>query len=180
MDTNWYGVAVLLGLGLSVPVWRKVSHTRALKSLDLDGVTVVPNLWGLSGLRIVRPSRSGAVSFETGGPRGHVVLAALLQRPTPSLTFDAGPATAEDAVTTGDAEFDQKFVVRGDREYGAKLLGSEMRERLKALDRLGGRIGSLGGGTLVIAGPLLTRPAELKEFLKSCEAVIDRTVACDA
>ena len=183
MDTNWYGVAVLLGLGLSVPVYRKASHTRALKSLGLEGVALVPRLWGLSGLRMTRANWDGEVRFETSGMRGHVILSAALKKSTPSLSFEpgapeGGPMNPE-ILTTGDLEFDRKIAVRGDREFAKKLLGSDMRKQLMALDRLGGRVGSLGGGSLVIAGPLLTRSAELREFLKSCEAVIDRIVACE-
>jgi len=184
MDTNWYGVSVLLALGLSVPLYRKISHTRALNSLGLEGVAVVPRFWGLSGLRLSRAGWEGEVRFETAGMKGHLILNAALKKSTPSLSFEpgapeGGPTKSEEILATGDAEFDRKIAVRGDREFAKRLLGSEMREQLMALDRLGGRVGSLGGGNLVIAGPLLTRPAELKEFLKSCEAVIDRTVACE-
>lgn len=184
MDTNWYGVAGLLGLGLSVPLYRKISHTRALNSLGLEGVAVIPRFWGLSGLRMSRAGWDGEVRFETAGMRGHLILSAALKKPTPSLSFEpgtpeGGSTKSEEILGTGDPEFDRKISVRGDREFAKKLLGSDMRERLMALDRLGGRVGSLGGGSLVIAGPLLTRSAELKEFLKSCEAVIDRTVACE-
>ena len=156
IDTNWYGVAFLLALGLSVPLFRKVSHARALKKLGMEGVTVSPHFWGLSGLRLRRAGWEGDVRFETGGMKGHLLLKANLRRALPSVSFHEKGKLDE------------------------ARLGPELRKLVMQLDQLGGRVWAVGGESVEIAGPLLVRPAELRKFLEACDAVVDGIASVEA
>jgi hypothetical protein len=185
VDTNWYGVFFLLALGLAVPIFRKISHARGLKKLGMEGVSISPRFWGLSGLRLQRAAWEGDVRFETSGMKGHLLLKAMLRRSLPSLSFHEKGKIDEARLgkvifTTGDADFDGKIVVSGDPGFARKLLGSELRKRLMQLDQLGGRVWSVGGLSVEIAGPLLVRPAELRKFLEACGAVIEGIAALEA
>ena len=46
------GIAFLLACLFGVPLLRKQGHESMLRELGLEGVTVVPRFWSLSGLKI--------------------------------------------------------------------------------------------------------------------------------
>jgi len=168
------GIAFLLACAVGVPMLRKLSHERTLKELGMEGLTLVPRLWTLSGLRIDRPAWNAEVVFEParpgGGRAGHLRLFANFQ---PHLVFAAEKAV----IRSGDEEFDRKIAIEGDAAFAKKFLVPEMRERLTRLDQMGGRVQAIGEGTIEIDGPLLGDPAALREFLELCGGIVDGTVA---
>ncbi|HEV3026953.1 MAG TPA: hypothetical protein VG457_05230 [Planctomycetota bacterium] len=178
----WIGVAFLIACGLGVPVYKKFAHSAMLKNLGWDGASVIPVIWGLSGLRLKRARWEGEVDFEPagvggGGRRGHLTLIASLGRKTPSLSFyETGRRDASGgvpAVPTGDAAFDARIVVKGDADFARKLLSSEQRERLLRLQEAGGYVWAISGGIVELGGPLLTDSAGLKRFLELCDSILD-------
>lgn len=76
MGTYIAGIVFLLACLLGVPLLKRLLHERAVRRLAMDGVVVVPNFWRPSGLRFLRPSWQGVVSFESAGiggtGRGHL------------------------------------------------------------------------------------------------------------
>lgn len=179
----WAGVAFLIACAIGLPVYRKTAHTRMLRSLGWEGASVMPAIWGWSGLRLKRARWEGEVEFEPasiggGGRRGHTRLIASLRKPTPMLSFyekgrrDDSAAT-EPAVPTGDTAFDAKLGVRGDAAFAKKLLGPEQRERLLRLLESGGYIWAISGGVVELGGPLPGGGAALKDFLDRCDAFLD-------
>ena len=76
MATYIGGIVFLLMCLLGVPLLKRLLHERAVRRLAMDGVTVVPSFWKLSGLRCRRPGWQGVVSFEAAGivgtSRGHL------------------------------------------------------------------------------------------------------------
>lgn len=176
-------VPFLIGAGLlaaclgAMPLLRRIGHERTLEGIDLEGVSIIPRFWSLSGLRILRPRWQGEVRFEAaplgGGRPGHLRLLAEWKGkgPAPDRPPDPPPGD-EPAVLTGDPEFDRKIAVAGDRAFARKLLVPEMRERLIELDRRGGRVIAIGREALEISGPLLHRAAELRQFLELCDAIV--------
>ena len=169
--------ALLLGCVFGGPVLLRRSHEAMLRSLGMDGVTVVSYPWSMSGLRFDRPRWHADVLFQParlgGGRPGHLRFRATF---TPAPPPAAG-RQSEPAVSTGDPEFDRKITVEGDPAFARKLLLPEMRERLIRLDGMGGRVRAIGEDFVEIDGPLLGRPPELKEFLELCDAIVDGTVA---
>jgi hypothetical protein len=167
----------LLGCIFAGPLLLRRGHEAMLKSLAMEGVTVVPGSWTLSGLRFDRPRWNAEVLFQParlgGGRPGHLRFRATF---APAPPPPAG-RRSEPAVPTGDPEFDQKIAVEGDPVFARKLLVPEMRERLIRLDGMGGRVAAIGEGFVEIDGPLLGRPPELKAFLELCDAIVDATVA---
>ena len=168
---------LLLGCVFGVPLLLRRGHEVMLRQLAMDGATVVPNPWTLSGLRIERPRWKADVFFQParlgGGRPGHLRFRATF---TPAPPPTSG-RKSEPAVPTGDPEFDARITVEGDPAFARKLLVPEMRERLIRLDGLRGRVGAIGEGFVEIDGPLLGRPPELKAFLELCGAIVDATVA---
>jgi hypothetical protein len=160
---------------------RRLSHERTLKGLGIEGMTVVPRLWSLSGLRIDRPGWKAEVFFESaragGGRPGHLRLLADFQKPAPPLAFPARPSRADAAIRSGDEAFDRKITVEGDPAFAKKFLVPEMRERLLRLDQMGGRVLAIGESTIEIDGPLLGEPAALRQFLELCDGIVNGTVA---
>lgn len=183
----WVGVAFLIACALGIPYVRKLLHGRRLKTLGLDGVTVVPSWLGLSGLRLKRARWEGEVEFDPGGfggggRPGHLQLIATLGHRTPAVFFhEKGRVDEaklpEPAVPIGDAAFDAKILVRGDRAFAQKLLAPEQRERLLRLEAVGGHLWSIDGGIVQVGGPLLTDVPELKRFLELCDAILDAMAA---
>ena len=178
----WSGVAFLIACGLGVPVYRKFAHSAMLKTLGMEGASVMPVTWGLSGLRLKRARWEGEVEFQPagiggGGKRGHLTLIASLGRRTPALSFyETGrrdASGAEPAVPIGDALFDAKYVVKGDADFARKLLSPEQRERLLLLQGVGGYVWAISGGVVEMGGPLLTDRARLKDFLVLCDEILD-------
>lgn len=176
MDILAYGLGItfLLACVVGVPMLRKMSHERTLKELGMEGLTLVPRLWSLSGLRIERPAWKAEVVFEAarpgGGRAGHLRLHADFK---PLLVLAAEKAV----IRTGDEDFDRKITIEGDAAFAKRFLVPEMRERLKRLDQMGGRVQAIGPGTIEIDGPLLGDPAALRQFLELCGGVVDGTVA---
>jgi len=168
---------LLLGCIFAGPLILRRGHEAMLRQLGMNGVTVVPSSWTLSGLRIERPRWKADVVFQParlgGGRPGHLRFRAAF---TPAALPAAG-RKSEPAVPTGDPEFDSKITVEGDPAFARKLLLPEMRERLIRLDGMGGRVRAIGEDFVEIDGPLLGRPPELKEFLELCDAIVDGTVA---
>jgi hypothetical protein len=165
------GIGFLIVCVLGVPLLRKMSHDRMLKDLGLEGATVVSRFPGLSGLRIDRPAWKGEVVFQPapmgGGRPGHLRLLAEFRSSAPSR-----PGRDDAPIRTGDESFDRKIAVEGDPVFAKKFLSPEMRELLLQLDRMGGRILSIGEGTIEIDGPLLNDPASLRRFLELCDDVV--------
>lgn len=64
------GIVFLLACLLGVPLLKRVLHERAVRSLAMEGVTVIPSFWTLSGLRLQRPGWQGTASFEATGIGG--------------------------------------------------------------------------------------------------------------
>lgn len=180
MVTYCIGIAFLIACVFGVPLLRKVTHDRILKSLGMDGVTVLPRFWALSGLRIERPQWTGEIVFRAAGPSGgrpgHLRLIASFKRPAAPLPVPAAGAKVE----TGDAEFDRRIQVEGDPAFARKLLVPEMRERLVELDRMGGRVLAIGETTVEIDGPLAGSPAVLKKFLELCDGIVTGTAVAAA
>lgn len=85
MVTYILGILFLLACLLGVPLLKRLLHERAVRKLAMDGVTVVPSFWTLSGLRFQRPGWNGVASFESAGiggtGRGHLRLKAEWTRP---------------------------------------------------------------------------------------------------
>jgi hypothetical protein len=175
------GIGFLLACAVGVPLLRKMAHERTLKGLGMEGLTVVPRLWSLSGLRIDRPAWKAEVVFESarpgGGRPGHLRLRADFSKPAPPLAFPARPSREDAVIHTGDEAFDRKIVVEGDPSFAKKFLVPEMRELLMQLDQLGGRVLAIGEGTIEIDGPLLGEPPALRQFLELCDDIVDGTVA---
>jgi hypothetical protein len=163
------GIGFLIGCLLGLPLLRKLSHERLLKSLPLEGATLVPRFLALSGLRIARPGWKGLVLFEAarlgGGRPGHLRILAEFAEPLRPIRQDA-------PITTGDAEFDRKIVVEGDPGFARKFLVPQMRERLIELDRLGGRILAIREESMEIDGPLPADAAALGRFLELSDGII--------
>lgn len=174
MVTYVIGIVFLIACVFGVPLFRKLAHEQTLKGLGLEGVTVLPRFWTLSGLRIERPRWTGEVAFAPPGPSGgrpgHLRLRASFQR---SASPPPVPAPAA-RVETGDAEFDQKIRVEGDPAFARKLLSPEMRDLLLELDGLGGRVLEIGETTVEIDGPLMNGEA-LRRFLELCDAIVTGT-----
>jgi len=172
------GIGFLIACVFGVPLLRKLCHERTLKELAMEGTTVVPRFWSLSGLRIDRTAWSGEVFFQAarpgGGRPGHLRLLAGFKKSAPPLP---PPVREESRIRTGDEEFDRKIAVEGDPVFARKLLVPEMRERLMRLDRMGGRVLAIGEGTIEIDGPLLSERSALKQFLDVCDEVINGTAA---
>lgn len=178
----WLGVTFLVACGLGVPIFRKMAHSAMLRSLRWDGASVLPALWGLSGLRVKRPRWEGEVVFEPaglggGGHRGHLRLIASLGRKTPTLSFyETGRRDAsggEPAIPTGDPAFDAKVAVKGDADFARKILGPDQRERLLRLQESGGYVWAISGGVVELGGPLLGDREGLGRFLDQCDAILD-------
>lgn len=168
---------LLLGCIFGGPLLLRRNHESMLQTLAMEGVSVVPRPWTLSGLRIDRPRWHADVFFQParvgGGRPGHLrYRASFTPAPPP-----AGGRQSEPAVPTGDPAFDSRITVEGDPAFARKLLTPPMRERLVRLDGLGGRVLAIGEGFVEIDGPLLGRSPELKEFLELCDAIVDGTVA---
>jgi hypothetical protein len=163
------GIGFLIACLLGVPLLRKLSHERMLKSLPIEGATLVPRFLALSGLRIERPAWKGLVLFEAarlgGGRPGHLRVLGEFAEPL-LLMRDGAP------IRTGDAEFDGKIVVEGDPGFAKKFLVPEMRERLMQLDSLGGRILAIREESIEIDGPLPADAADLRRFLELCDGII--------
>jgi len=173
------GILLLVGCLLGLPLVRRVLHERTLRGLGMEGVTVVPRVLRLSGLRLRRARWEGEAFFESSGlgdnhRAGHVRLRATFASAVPPL---AERTAADAAIRTGDEGFDQKIVVSGDPAFARKLLVPEMRERLVRLDQQGGRVLAIGDGTIEIDGPLPARTQDLRTFLELCDAIVDGTVA---
>lgn len=168
---------LLLGCVFAGPMILRRGHEAMLRQLGMNGVTVVPVPWTLSGLRIDRPRWKADVVFQParlgGGRPGHLRFRAVFTPAPPP----APGRSSESGIPTGDPEFDRKITVEGDPVLARKLLVPEMRERLIRLDGMGGRVGAIGEGFVEIEGPLLGRPPELKAFLELCDAIVDGTVA---
>jgi hypothetical protein len=100
MDPIWVGVAALPALLLAGPIWRRISHDRALRGLALEGAAVVPNGFGLSGLRIARAGWDAELRFTDtpiwGGRPGHVRFSAVF-REAPKTGRLQGPGAALEA-----------------------------------------------------------------------------------
>jgi len=178
----WLGVAFLIACGLGVPVYRKFAHSAMLKTVGIEGTSIIPVTWGLSGLRLKRARWEGEVEFEPagvggGGRRGHLRLIASLGKKTPSLSFyETGRRDAsggEPAIPTGDAAFDEKYVVKGDADFARKLLSPQQRERLLLLQGVGGYVWAISGGVVEMGGPLLTDRSGLRDFLVLCDEILD-------
>jgi hypothetical protein len=180
MLTYCIGIAFLIACVFGVPLLRKLVHDRTLKGLAMEGVTVLPRFWSLSGLRIERSSWTGEMAFAPAGPSsgrpGHLRLTASF-KPSPSTPAAPAPETR---VRTGDADFDERILVEGDPAFARKLLGPEMRERLVELDRMGGRVLAIGESTVEIDGPLMSGTPSLKRFLELCDAIVTGTAVAAA
>jgi hypothetical protein len=163
------GIGFLIACLLGVPLLRKLSHERMLRSLEIAGAALVPRFPALSGLRIARPAWKGLVTFEAarlgGGRPGHLRIVAEFAQPLQPIRHDA-------PIRTGDAEFDRKIVVEGDPGFARKFLVPEMRERLMQLDSLGGRILAIREESMEIDGPLPADAASLRRFLDLCDGII--------
>jgi hypothetical protein len=183
----WIGVAFLIACALGVPYARKLLHDRRLKTLGLDGATVVPSWLGLSGLRLKRARWEGEVEFDPGGfggggRPGHFLLTASLGRRTPTVTLHEKGRGNEarlpgTPIPTGDLTFDAKLIVLGDPAFAQKLLVPEQRERLLRLEAAGGHLWGVDGGIVQLGGPLIRENAELKRFLELCDAILDAMAA---
>jgi hypothetical protein len=79
------GILFLLACLLGVPLLKRLRHERAVRKLAMEGVSVVPSFWTLSGLRFQRPGWKGVASFESAGIGGigrcHLRLKAVITRP---------------------------------------------------------------------------------------------------
>jgi hypothetical protein len=183
----WIGVAFLIACAIGVPYARKLFHDRRLKTLGLDGATVVPSWLGLSGLRLKRARWEGEVEFDPGGlggggRPGHLQLTASLGRRTPSVTLHEKGRVNEarlpgTPIPTGDLTFDAKLIVLGDPAFAQKLLVPEQRERLLRLEAAGGHLWGVDGGIVQLGGPLIRENAELKRFLELCDSILDAMAA---
>jgi hypothetical protein len=183
----WIGVAFLIACAIVVPYTRKVMHGHRLKTLGLEGATVLPSWFGLSGLRLKRVRWEGEVEFDPGGlggggRPGHLQLTASLGRKTPTVRFHEKGRVKESVLPeaplpTGDAAFDAKILVVGDRAFAQKLLVPEQRERLLQLEAAGGHLWAVDGGIVQLGGPLLRERGELKRFLELCAAILDAMAA---
>lgn len=142
MVTYILGILFLLSCLLGVPLLKRILHERAVRGVVMEGVTVVPSFWTLSGLRFQRPGWQGVASFEAAGiggtGRGHLRLKA-------------------------------EFAGADRREFGPEILAR--------LERLGGRLRTVGDGAVEIDGPLFTRSEDLKRFLELCDSLVAGTVA---
>ena len=169
------GIAFLLFCLFGVPYLRKHGHEKMLKNLGMEGVTIVPQFWSLSGLRIERPKWKAEVAFQSaragGGRPGHLRLVAEFRGPVP---LAAAPSDAP--LRTGDDEFDRKISVEGDPVFARKLLSPIVREQMMRLDEVGGRVHAIGEGTVEIYGALPERSTDLRKFLELCATIVDATV----
>jgi len=163
------GIGFLVACLFGVPLLRKISHERMLRSLEIAGATLVPRFPALSGLRITRPAWKGVVTFDAarlgGGRPGHLRIVAEFAEPLLPIREDA-------PIRTGDAEFDRKIAVEGDPGFARKFLVPAMRERLMQLDSLGGRILAIREESMEIDGPLPADAADLRRFLHLCDGII--------
>jgi hypothetical protein len=183
----WIGVAFLAACAIFVPYSRKLMHGHRLKTLGLEGATVVTSWFGLSGLRLRRARWEGEVEFDPGGlggggRPGHLQLTASLGRKTPTVRFHEKGRVKESALPgaplpTGDAAFDAKILVVGDSAFARKLLVPEQRERLLRLEAEGGHLWCVDGGIVQLGGPLLRGRDELKRFLELCDSILDAMAA---
>jgi hypothetical protein len=183
----WIGVAFLIACAFGAPYARKLQHDRRLKTLGLEGATVVGSWLGLSGLRLKRARWEGEVEFDPGGlggggRPGHLQLTASLGRRTPTVRFHEKGRVNEarlpgPPIPTGDAAFDAKILVQGDPTFARQLLGPEQRERLLRLEAAGGHLWCVDGGIVQLGGPLIRGNAELKRFLELCDAILDAMAA---
>ena len=157
---HWAAFAFLAVLFLAGPVGRKLLHARALRRLAIPGTTVISRWWGLSGLCYERDGWRGEVLFgapgeKWGGRQGHLLFRGTLKRAAPSVSFQDPPV----------------------EDVARRILVPQMRELMGKVRDRGGRVLDLREGTIEIAGPLLSRPDELKSFLDLCEAILERTAA---
>jgi len=163
------GIGFLVVCVFGVSLLRKLFHERMLKSLQIQGATLVPSFLTLRGLRLARPAWKGVVVFEAarlgGGRPGHLRVLAEFAEPLLPIREDA-------PIRTGDAEFDRKIVVEGDPGFARKFLVPEMRERLMQLDSLGGRILAIREESMEIDVPLPADAAALQRFLELCDGII--------
>jgi hypothetical protein len=166
--------ALLLGCIFGGPLLLRRSHEAMLRSLGMEGVTIVPGSGALSGLRIERPKWKAEVAFEPprvgGGRPGHLRYLAEFRGPVPLV------ATPDARLRTGDDEFDRKISVEGDPAFAKKLLSPLVREKMMRLDEIGGRVDAIGEGTVEISGRLPRQSAELRKFLELCGGIVDATV----
>jgi hypothetical protein len=189
MDPYWLGLALLVILCSAAPLARRFGHAHALKSLGIEGITVLPSFWKLGQLRYSRPGWEAGVRFELpgefgGGQRGHLQLSAKMGQPTGSLKFHA-PGPAADAaegnfIRIGDPRFEALYLVKGDPAFGVRLMLAETRELLVQLAALDGRIWAIHEGTVEITGPFLTSAKDLKAFLELCARLLDRVALAAA
>jgi hypothetical protein len=186
MDPYWIGMALLVVLCLAAPVGRRLAHARALRSLVIDGLTIIPGFWRLGRVRISRALWEAEVRFGLpgefgGGQRGHLTWSARVRAPTPSLRFHApGPeadAAAGDLLRVGDPHFEPLYVVKGDQSFGVRLMVQATRDLLVKLVGVGGRIWAIHEGTVEITGPFLMNSRELGEFLELSARILDRIAA---
>lgn len=175
MLTYCIGIAFLIFCVFGVPLLRKLAHEQVLRQVAIDGVTLIPRFWTLSGLRLERSRWSGEMAFRASGPTsgrpGHLRLVATFKHP---MAIPAAAASGT-KVETGDPEFDARIRVEGDPVFAKKVLVPEMRLSLVELDRMGGHLLSISGSTIEIDGPLFRRPEELKTFVELCDSIITRT-----
>lgn len=171
--------ALLLGCIFGGPLLLRRGHEAMLKTLGLEGVSVVRRPWTMSGLRIERPKWKAEVAFESarvgGGRPGHLRYVAEFRGPVPLVPAGRNPAP-DARLQTGDDEFDRKISVEGDPAFARKLLSPIVREKLMRLDEVGGRVHAIGEGTVEITGPLPRGSADLRKFLELCAAIVDATV----
>jgi len=166
--------SLLLGCIFGGPLLVRRNHETMLRTLGLDGVTVVPRSGALSALRIERPKWKAEVAFEPprvgGGRPGHLRYMAEFRGPVP---LDAAP---DARLQTGDDDFDRKISVQGDPAFARKLLSPIVREKMMRLDEIGGRVLAIGEGTVEITGPLPRQSADLRKFLELCGVIVEATV----
>jgi len=161
---------------LSVPLASKMIHERMLRRLGLEGTKIVPHPWTLSGLELLREGWRCLVAFEArgvgGGHPGHVSVRAEFTGRGGLGASPTVPPPEEESIQTGDEAFDRMIRVTGNPAVARKLLSPDMRERLLALDRMGGQVTELGRDALEIRGPLLHRPEDLRRFLELCDSIV--------
>jgi hypothetical protein len=184
MDTYWLAIALLVVLFSAAPVYRRYLLRRTLRNLKIEGAVVVLRFWRPGLIRYHRSQWDAEVLLvppgeaSRGGDQGHLRLRGELRRSTPTVEVSPRahshePPPAPDGMATGDPKFDQVFRLSGDAGLSALVFNPEVRDLVLRLHALGGRVAYLRDGEVGVQGPLGSGPVELRQFLATCELLLD-------
>jgi hypothetical protein len=183
MNTYWLSVGLLATLFSVPPILRRLALIRTLRELKVEGATVTPRFWRPGRILYRRAKWDADVlcrppgEISGGGPRGHLDLVGRLRRSTPGIDVHlrghSHGAPAAEGGATGDPRFDQVFSFSGDAVFASLLFSPEVRDLVLRLHGMEGRLGSVRDGVVTMTGPLGRGPVEIRQFLGTCELLLD-------